>query len=148
MKLAGKERLAAADADADGAPPSASEDIDEVQHRNALDLSAAILERAHDVVTASGEEFYVLDIPARLSRTRFESTIGILPSASLAHIQIISPIAALSAAARPDRKLYYERGLGHFTPAGTQILVDPTIDRLAASPRLAACAAGRLPEAH
>ena len=48
---------------------------------------------------------------------------------------------ALARAARPDLKLYYERGLGHFTPAGMAILVDETVQALAASPRLRACTA-------
>jgi len=47
---------------------------------------------------------------------------------------------ALTRAARPDLKLYYEQGLGHFTPAGTEILVDQAVDVIASSPRLQACA--------
>jgi hypothetical protein len=111
-----------------------------VQRRNALALSAAILERAHDVVTADGGDFYILDIPARLSRTRFSSSIAVLPAASLANLNVIQVLPGLSRAARPDLKLYYEKGQGHFTPIGTRILVDQAVIALASSPRLAACA--------
>ncbi len=38
-------------------------------------------------------------------------------------LKIISPLAALSRAARPDLKLFYEKGQGHFTPTGVGILV-------------------------
>jgi hypothetical protein len=142
LTRANKRNLGAADAgDSEGETQSRTEDIDEVQHRDALDLSAAILMRAHDVVTSSGADFYILDVPARLTRTKFRSTIGILPATVQEHMQIISPTPALARAARPDLKLYYERGLGHFTPAGTEILVDQAIDVIASSPRLQACAA-------
>jgi hypothetical protein len=138
MTRAGKQDAAAADADGAGAEESV--DLDELQHKNVLALSTAILQRAHDVVTADGEDFYLLDIPARLSRTRFSSSIAVLPAASLANLNVIQVLPALSRAARPDLKLYYEKGLGHFTPVGTQILVDQAVIALASSPRLAACA--------
>jgi hypothetical protein len=126
------------DSDADRAP-SDDTDVDEVAHRNKIQLSAAILLHAHDEIVADGREFYVLDIPSRLSRTEFASTIGMLPEPVRAHIPIVSPLAALSKAARPDLKLYYEKGLGHFTPTGTEILVDQTREVLNSSARLAAC---------
>jgi hypothetical protein len=142
LTRANKRNLGAADAgDAEGETPASTEDIDEVQHRDAVDLSAAILMRVHDVVTSSGEDFYLLDIPARLTRTQFRSALGILPATVRARMQIIAPAPALAGAARPDLKLYYERGLGHFTPAGIAILVDQAVDVIASSPRLAACAA-------
>lgn len=142
LTRANKRALSAPDAgDAEGAAPASTQDVDEVQHRDAIDLSAAILMRAHDVVTASGQDFYVIDIPARLTRTKFRSTILMLPAAVRARMQIISPTAALTRAARPDLKLYYEQGLGHFTPAGVGILVDQAVDVIASSPRLGACAA-------
>ncbi len=37
---------------------------------------AAILTHADEVVSASGADFYLLDIPARLSRTEFASPLG------------------------------------------------------------------------
>lgn len=128
------------DADADRAPSDGT-DVDEVAHRNKIELSAAILLHAHDEIVSSGREFYVVDIPSRLSRTEFASTIGSMPESVRSHIPIVAPLAALSKAARPDLKLYYEKGLGHFTPTGTQILVDQTREALNSSARLAACRA-------
>ena len=127
------------EADAEGAGAGAAVDIDELQHKNKIDLSAAILMRAHDEVVASGREFYLVDIPARMSRVRFSSPIEILPAAIRSQIDVVLPYPALARAARPDLKLYYEHGLGHFTPAGMAILVDQTVRALAASPRLLAC---------
>jgi len=95
--------------------------------------------RAHDEVVANGREFYLVDIPARMSRVRFSSPIEILPAAIRSRIDVVLPYPALARAARPDLKLYYEHGLGHFTPAGMAIIVDQTVRALAASPRLLAC---------
>jgi hypothetical protein len=128
----------AGDTDADRAA-SDDTDIDDVAHRNKIQLSAAILLHAQDEIVSSGREFYVVDIPSRLSRTEFASTIGILPESVRSRIPIVSPLAALIKAARPDLKLYYEKGLGHFTPTGTEILVDETREVLNSSARLAAC---------
>ncbi len=138
---ANKQNLGTVDAGgAEGEGQSSTNDIDAIQYRNMIELSAAILLRAHDVVVSSGGDFYVIDIPARLSRTEFASAIGILPAAVRSSLQIIQPVSALTKAARPDLKLYYEKGLGHFTPTGIGILVDEAARTLASSPRLAACA--------
>ncbi len=136
-----KEQEAAAEAgEAEGGAPSGGYDADELQHRYEIDLSAAILEHARDEVTAAGREFYLVDIPARRSRTQFSSSMSLLPPSIPTRISVVAPLAALSSAASPDRKLYYERGQGHFTPAGTEILVDETLKALASSRRLASCA--------
>ena len=128
----------AGDSDGDRAPGDDA-DVDEVAHRNRSELSGAILLHAQDEIVASGREFYLVDIPSRLSRTEFASTLGALPESVHSRIAIVSPLAALSKAARPDLKLYYEKGLGHFTPTGTEILVDETLKVLNSSARLAAC---------
>jgi hypothetical protein len=132
----------AAAGEAEGGPPSPDNDIDELQHRNKIDLSAAILTHADEVVTSSGADFYLIDIPARLSRIEFASPLGILPETVRSRLKIISPLADLSKAARPDLKLYYENGQGHFTPTGVGILVDEAVKSIVSSPRLASCAAG------
>jgi hypothetical protein len=140
ISSARKQALSVADTgDAEGASASV-EDIDELQHRNKIDLSAAILLHAGDVVTSSGGDFYIIDIPARLSRTEFSSPLGVLPAPVRSRLKIIEPLPALSKAARPDLKLYYEKGSGHFTPTGVQILVDEAVKSIASSPRLTACA--------
>lgn len=138
-----KQSLTAADlGEAEGETTSLDEDLDELQHRNKIDLSAAILTHVDDVVTSSGADFYLIDIPARLSRTEFASPLQILPAAVSSRLKIISPLAALSKAARPDLKLFYEKGQGHFTPTGVGILVQEAVKSIASSPRLASCASG------
>jgi hypothetical protein len=136
-----KSRLgaeAAADAE-EGAAPVAT-DVDELQHKNKIDLSAAILEHAHDEITASGREFYLVDIPARVSRTEFSSPLDVLPDSIRSEISVVQPTPAMRKAARPDLRLYYERGLGHLTPTGIGIVVREAAQVLEASPRLESCA--------
>jgi hypothetical protein len=140
-RLVNDQRDRLEEADNEGAGAAANTDIDELQHRNKVDLSAALLEHAHDEVVANGREFYLVDIPARVSRVEFSSPMDVLPVSLRSHLQVVLPYPALARAARPDLKLYYERGLGHFTPAGMTILVDETVRALAASPRLRACTA-------
>jgi hypothetical protein len=136
-----KERLGAeqpAEAEEGAAP--VEKDLDELQHRNKIDLSVAILERAHEEVSGNGSDFYLIGIPARVSRTEFSSPLDVLPESARAQMAIISPEAAMRRAARPDLKLYYEKGLGHFTPAGIGILTGEAVKVLEGSPRLKSCA--------
>ena len=140
ISSARKQSFVAEADDAAGGASSVDEDMDALQYRNKIDLSAAILMRAHDVVSSSGEDFYLIEIPARLSRTQFASPPSVLSAQARSSLEIIQPLAALSKAARPDLKLYYEKGLGHFTPTGVGILVEEAVKRIASSPRLAACA--------
>lgn len=138
-----KQSLTAADlGDAEGGATALDDDLDELQHRNKIELSAAILTHVDDVVTSSGADFYLIDIPAKLSRTEFASPLEMLPAAVRSRLQIIAPLAALSRAARPDLKLFYEKGQGHFTPTAIGILVAEAVKSIASSPRLASCAAG------
>ncbi len=137
-----KERLGAenpAETEEGGAP--AETDLDELQHRNKIDLSVAILERARDEVGANGSEFYLISIPARVSRTEVSSPLDVLPPSLHDQMSIIAPEPAMRRAARPDLKLYYERGLGHFTPTGISILTGEAAQVLEGSPRLKSCAA-------
>jgi hypothetical protein len=127
---------------ADSATDTAADDaaMDQLQHRHTIDLSLAILQRAHDEAVAKGAEFYLVDMPAKLTRTRFASSLGdMLPEVQRQGITVVSPLKPMLAAARPDLKLYYEKGLGHFTPTGMAIMVDEAVKTLLASPRLAAC---------
>jgi hypothetical protein len=116
-------------------------DADELQHRYEIDLSAAILRRAREEVTGAGADFYLVDIPAWRSRTVFTSSLGLLPTSIRDDLNVVTPLPALADAARPDLKLFYEKGQGHFTPAGISILVGETLKSLASSPRLASCTA-------
>ena len=115
-------------------------DILDSWHRIAKDLSSALVLRAHDVVVADGGDFYLVEFPERVTRTQIAPTIDSLSTAALSRIKVISAIADLSDAARPDLKLFYEKGEGHLTPIGIRVMVDKTVRVLSASPQLAACA--------
>ena len=136
-----KSRLGAEpapDAEEGGAP--VERDIDELQHKNKIDLSAAILRHAHDEITASGKEFYLIDIPARVSRTEFSSPLEVLPDSIRSEIPVIAPTPAMRKAARPDLRLFYEKGMGHLTPTAIGIMVGEAVQVLRASPHLESCA--------
>jgi hypothetical protein len=121
-------------ADADDAAKAA-------QSQANVALSSAILTHAAEVVAADGKEFYLLEIPIRVSRERFRSSVEALSPDARARVRIVSPLAAFAAAARPDLKLYYERGEGHLTPMGVQLLAREAASALADSPHLASCKA-------
>jgi hypothetical protein len=120
-------------------------DEDELAHaaqqKANIDLSSAIVTHAAEVVAADGRDFYLVEIPMRISRTRFRSTVEVLPASMRSNINIISPMTVFSKAARPDLKLYYELGHGHFTPPAARLLAEEAADTLSRSPRLNACAA-------
>jgi hypothetical protein len=139
-----KEQQASAEA-GEGEGTADNYDTDELQHRYEIDLAAAILRRAHDEVTHAGTDFYLVDIPARRSRTTFSSSLGLLPASIRDEMNVVAPLPALARAAHPDLKLFYERGQGHFTPAGISILVGETLKALKSSPRLTSCAAEAQP---
>jgi hypothetical protein len=90
-------------------------------------LSGALLMRAQEIVEAENKAFYVVEIPIRVSRTEFRSSATMLPPQTRDHLKMISPVNAFSRLARPDLKLYYEKGQGHFTPVGVQIVVDEAV---------------------
>jgi hypothetical protein len=90
-------------------------------------LSGALLMRAQEIVEAENKAFYVVEIPIRVSRTEFRSSVAMLPPQTRDQLKIVSPLNAFSRLGRADLKLYYEQGQGHFTPAGVQILVDEAV---------------------
>jgi hypothetical protein len=113
-----------------------------VKRAAGAELSAALLLHAQDVVQREGRELYVIEVPRRISRTEFKSTLAVLPPHAVARLKVISPLASFEGAARPDLKLYYERGHGHFTPTAVQLLTRESLKVLHHSRRLAACRAG------
>jgi hypothetical protein len=125
-----------------GEGQSAAGVSDSTQRRHALELSSAIVLHAHDVVTSDAHDFYLFEIPYRVSRVQFAPTVDVLATAVRSRIKVVSALAALSRAARPDLKLFYERGQGHLTPTGIEILVDEMARALASSSQLASCASG------
>jgi hypothetical protein len=122
-----------------GGEEATVEIADSTQKRRVVDLSSEILLRAREEINSSGADFYLVEIPFKLSRTKFRSGVDVLPEAVRSQINVVYTSPALSKAARPDLELYFETGQGHLTPTGVAILVDETMKDLASSSRLAAC---------
>jgi hypothetical protein len=122
-----------------GGEEAAVEIADSGQKRRVVDLSSEILLRAREEINSNGADFYLVEIPFKLSRTQFRSGVDVLPEAVRSQINVVYTAPALSKVARPDLELYFETGQGHLTPTGVAILVDETMKDLASSSRLAAC---------
>jgi len=88
----------------------------------ALALSAALLQAVRAEVEGAGRGFLLVEIPERVSRTSFASTLDRLPPRALDAIAVLTPVDAFAQAASPDRKLYFERGHGHLTPFAADLL--------------------------
>ena len=106
-------------------------------------LSAALLESAQREIVEDGRDFFVVDTPSPISRTQFRSSMDALPMATRSRLKIISPSKRFADVARPDLKLYYERGQGHLTPLGVRVLTEETLAWLAPSRFFVACARPR-----
>ncbi len=104
-------------------------------------LSAALLKHAREITRKEGQDFYVVDIPDRVTRTSFSSTIGAIPG--LADLNVISSLAALEGVASPDTKVFFERGHSHLTPTAINALVSVAAPTLEQSTSLQACRTSR-----
>jgi hypothetical protein len=118
---------------------AAAQEFNARQKRAGIELSSALLLKTREVVAASGADFYLVEIPFKLSRTQFRSSLDMLPAELRSQINMVDTAGALSKVARPDLKLYYEAGQGHLSPYGMSILVDQTMKHLVTSPQLASC---------
>lgn len=115
------------------------EDLQDIWARPDIQLSAALLARSRATVEADHRNFYVVAIPTPRSRVEIRSAADLLPPQTRSLLRIISPDAAFRRAARPDLKLYYERGHGHLTPIAVGLLVDQTMRAIGKDPHFAAC---------
>jgi hypothetical protein len=103
-------------------------------------LSAALLEHARQLTGREGRDFFVVEIPDRLKRTSFKSSLDSIPKL-VPDLTIISPIPAFDRLASPDVKLYFERGHSHLTPIAIGALVEVAAQQLKQSSRLSQCRA-------
>lgn len=96
--------------------------------RYKIELSMALLDEIRNVSNKAGAEFVILEIPGRLSRTEFRS---LFPHdvAQKYHFRIVSPIERFADA--KGRKVYWERGHGHWTPLGTDMVGEVLADYIA-----------------
>jgi len=104
-----------------------------------ISLSAALLRHAAAMARGEERDFFVVEVPKRLSRASYGSTIGVLPGADLAELNVLSPLQDFRRLSSEDAKLYYERGHGHLTPLGVAVLVAAVAPRLEQSARLRGC---------
>jgi hypothetical protein len=117
---------------------AATGDSREQTKRYSAAVATALLQASKREVEKDGRGFVLVDIPNRLSRTSFSSSFDPM-AGDLRGLTVVRPLDAFRAAARPDRKLYYERGEGHLTPRGVDIVASLTADALVKSPKLANC---------
>ena len=107
----------------------------------AVKLAAALLQHARQTTHEDGGDFFVVEVPRRLARTSFNSSLAAFPAADLTGLNIVSPLAAFERMASPETTLYYEHGHWHLTPLAVNALVDVTAPRLEQSENLRACKA-------
>jgi len=105
----------------------------------AVSLSQALLDQAKASAARDGASFYVMEIPRPVSRTQFEPSITQMSPQFLGTLNLIQPTPQLTAAGRPDRKLYLEHGAQHLSPDGVGVILAASLDRIASDPRLQRC---------
>jgi hypothetical protein len=93
-------------------------------------LTLALLEEAKRVSDSAGARFCVLELPFSVSRTEIVRMLPEYGPGETEKLNLISPLASLRAAARSDRKLFFEKGHGHLTPAGNRLVTGYFFDEL------------------
>lgn len=82
-------------------------------------LTIHLLKKIQNECLANDSRFMILDIPSRLSRTRFVSNFPLKEGADRL-FNIVSPISKFRE--RRGEKLYWEKSHGHFTPLGCDLV--------------------------
>ena len=82
-------------------------------------LTIALLDRLRQESKQIGAELLILDIPRRMSRTRFISNFPASALAAEPKLHVVSPIGGFEQ--QDGELLYWERSHGHFTPLGCRI---------------------------
>jgi hypothetical protein len=86
-----------------------------------LRLTRDLLVEGNRVAHEHGAQFMVFEVPNALSRTEFDTVDDRLTENLPSDVAYTTPIEAFRKHARPNIKLYYEHGAGHWTPLGNQI---------------------------
>jgi hypothetical protein len=89
---------------------------DDYQERLSLALLAEIQRQCHE----HGARLLVLDIPNRLSRTKYSSSFPTELAAGVVSLHVYNPIADFQKYS--GQKLYWEKEHGHFTPLACRIV--------------------------
>jgi hypothetical protein len=98
------------------------ENLSDYKHQ----LVVALLDKIKYVSTKAGAEFVILDIPRCKSRTKFVSQFPHEEAAKTKSFQMVSPIAKFAEA--KGQKVYWERGHGHWTPLGCDMVGETLAD--------------------
>ena len=93
-------------------------------------LDTALILAVRDTALAAGARTLLVDVPARHTRTEFVSMFDWLTPEVFDGVATIDPIAALRAAAGPDRPMYLERGQRHWTAAGNDVVANTVADAI------------------
>ena len=88
------------------------------------ELSVALLKESYELSGERNIVFAVVDVPRRISRVRFVSSIDKIEGLLPADLTVVKPLEAFLGNASPDTKIYYEKGAGHLTPLGNSLLAD------------------------
>lgn len=95
-----------------------------------LILSTRLLQAAQQLSQEHHAHFCVIEIPKRLSRTQYQSSLSDFSSEMREKLNMLSPLATFETHAHPDLKLYFEKGHFHLTPQGNQLLTDYFVSEL------------------
>lgn len=117
---------------------SAESQSDQMDIPYTMLLSAALFQHARQEILNEGRDFFVVDIPDRITRTSFRSSIGVIQNL-VSDLNVISPLAAFDHLSSADTKLYYERGHFHLTPLAIDALVGVVSPSLEQSTKLQDC---------
>jgi hypothetical protein len=98
-----------------------------------LELSIRLLQAAQRISREQKAHFCVLEIPDRLSRTKYRSNLSYFSPEIRKELNMFTPLSVFEAKAHPDLKLYFEKGHFHLTPQGNQLLTDYFINELKAT---------------
>lgn len=106
----------------------------ETRSAEATALDVALLQAAEARARDAGAEFYVVEVPGVAARTRFRSSLDLLPRALRARSNYVETMRAFEAAAGADRMLFWERGQKHLTPLGARVLAEAAATRMLDDP--------------
>jgi hypothetical protein len=98
--------------------------------RAADELNVLLLRRVREVAESQGARLVLVDIPVQHGRTRFSSSLDLLPRGWDDGFVVASPMPLFEAASAPEVKLYREHGHRHLTPLGNALLAESVVRAL------------------
>jgi hypothetical protein len=96
-------------------------------------LNLLLLEEALRVSESHQSRFCVLEIPFAQTRTKFVRMLPDYDAQAREALHMFDPLAAFEAAAAPTRKLFLEKGHGHLSPQGNELLAEFFFSKLVAT---------------